>query len=210
MNLRDHIINTTIYLFSRNGIRRVSMDEVAHKANVSKRTLYDFFEDKEALLISVLKKIYEPLIEQMEFLEKQSETALEVILLCNEKMMEKPTWLCEDFMEDLKRYPKALQFIVEGKQSFLKRWIDLLKRGEKEAVFISGINYDLISLVVQQHFSKTVPSELFTKYSHEEVHHTVFFLFLRGICTGAGRDILDKFIIKLRYRRDFVNDGVVE
>lgn len=205
MNLKAHITTTTIQLFSRNGIKRVSMDEVARKANVSKRTLYDIFEDKEALLIAVLTKIYEPLIEQLALLEKQSETALEMILLCNEKMMEKPTWLCEDFVEDLKRFPKAYQIIVEGKQSFLTKWIELLKRGEREAVFITDVNYGLISLMVEQQFNNTEPTELFTKYSHREVHDTFFYIFLRGICTDTGRAILEKFALKKRYQHGYNN-----
>jgi AcrR family transcriptional regulator len=201
MSLKDHIITTTIQLFSRNGIKRVSMDEVARKANVSKRTLYDFFEDKETLLISVLNTIYDPFVEQMKLLEQQSDTTLETILLYNENMMEQPIWFCNDFLEDIKRFPKAFDFMVTRKSFFIKKWIELLKRGEKESVFLANINYDLISLMVQQQFNKTEPSELFTKYSHREVHDTFFYIFLRGICTDTGRDIMDKFFTKKKYKQ---------
>ena len=203
MSLKDHIVTDSIRLFSRNGIKRVSMDDVARKAGVSKRTLYDFFSDKEALLIEALKKIHEPFTTQMALLEKQSETALEMILLFNEKMMEKPVFLCDDFMEDIKRYPKALQVIIEGKHFFLKKLIEWLKRGEKESVFMSDVNYDLISLMAQQHLSNPMSSDVFSKYTFEEVHNTVFFIFLRGICTDTGRDIIDTFITKKRYKHDF-------
>ena len=203
MSLRDHIIAITIQLFSRNGIRRVSMDEVARKAGVSKRTLYDFFSDKETLLIDVLKKIHEPFSKHMASLESHSETALEMIMLFNERMMEKPVILCDDFMEDIKCYPKALQIMIEGKHSFIKKLIELLKRGEKESVFMSDIDYDLISLMAQQLMSHPMPSEVFSKYTFEEVHNTIFFIFIRGISTDSGRDILDKFITKKRYKHDF-------
>ena len=202
--LKDHIISTTIQLFARNGIKRVSMDEVARKAGVSKRTLYDFFSDKEALLVEVLKKIHKPFFEQMYSLEKQSDTALELILLLNERMMEKPVFLCDDFMDDIKRYPQALRIMIDGKHLFLKKMIELLKRGEKEAVFMSDIDYDLISLLAQQQMSNPSPSEVFSKYTLEEVHNTIIFIFLRGICTDTGRDIIDKFITKKRYKHDFI------
>ena len=180
------------------------MDDVARKAGVSKRTLYDFFEDKEALLIAVLDKIHEPFIEQMDMLDKRSDTALEMILLFNEKLMEKPVWLCKDFLEDIKRYPKAFQNMVESKHSFLKRLIELLKRGEKESVFMSDINYDLISLVAQQQMSDMAYPEAFSKYTPEEVHNTIFLIFLRGICTDSGRDIIDKFMVKKRYKKEIM------
>ena len=205
MFLKDHITSTSIQLFARNGIKRVSMDEVARKANVSKRTLYDFFEDKEALLIAVLNKIHEPFIEQMKLLEKQSDTALEIILLLNEKLMEKPTWLCEDFLEDVKRFPEAMRIMSDSKYFFIRKLIELLKRGKKESVFMSDVNYDVISLLAQQQFSKPEPSDLFKMYTPQEVHDTIFFIFLRGICTNKGRDIIDKFIAKKRYKQNFEN-----
>ena len=205
MSLKDHITSTATLLFSRNGIKRVSMDEVARKANVSKRTLYDFFDDKEALLIAVLKKMHEPFFEHAKRMERQSETALGMILLLYEKIMEKPVWMCEYFWEDIKRFPTAIQNMKDGKYFFIKKLIELLKRGEKEAMFLSDVNYDLISLLAQQQFSKSEPSDLHKTYTPQEVHETIFFIFLRGICTNSGRDFLDKFMAKRIYKRNYDN-----
>lgn len=70
---------------------------------------------------------------------------------------------------------------------------------------MSDIDHDLISLMAQQHMSSSMPLDgIFIKYTHEEVHNTVFFLFLRGISTDAGRDILDKFIARKRYKKGFL------
>ena len=41
---------TAFDLFSEHGIKNVSMDDIAHNMSVSKRTLYELFEDKETLL----------------------------------------------------------------------------------------------------------------------------------------------------------------
>jgi len=193
----------TFQLFARNGIRRVSMDEVARKAGVSKRTLYDFFKDKESLLVAVLDKMREPFAGQLQVMEENAETALEVILLFNEKLVEQQLWLCKDFYEDVKLFPKALQVIFKENRLFIGKLVELMKRGEKEAVFLSDVNYDIISLMAQQQFSLAEPSELYVKYTHEEVHNTIFFIFLRGICTEKGRDILDKYLVKMRFKRDY-------
>ena len=203
MPLKEHITTIATNLFSRNGIKRVSMDDVARKANVSKRTLYEFFKDKETLLIEVLDKVREPFVEHIEIMEKSESTALEAILLFHEKIMEKPVWLCDDFFEDINRYPEALRALANNKRKFLTKIIELLKRGEKESVFMSDVNYDIISLMAQQQFSKTEPPPLFTKYTHEEVHNTFFLIFIRGICTDSGRDILEKYLLKKKYKEKF-------
>jgi len=206
MFLKDHIASTAFQLFARNGIKRVSMDEVARKANVSKRTLYDFFRDNESLLVAVIDKMREPFTGQLQMIEENAETALEVILLFNENLVEQQLWLCKDFYEDVKLFPNAFQLVFDGKRLFISKLIELMKRGEKEEIFLPDVNYDIISLLAQQQFSKAEPSDLLVKYTHEEVHNVMFFIFLRGICTEKGRDIIDKYLVKKRYQRDFVTD----
>ena len=203
MSLKDHITAEATQLFSRSGIKRVSMDDVARKSNVSKRTLYEFFKDKESLLMDVLIKLREPLTEHFNLLDRSSGTALDILLFFYEKIMERPVWLCSDFFEDIKRYPTAFKLLIDNKRRFLIKIIELLKRGEKECVFVSDVNYDIISIMAQQHLTQTEPSDIFTKYTHEEVSNTFFYIFLRGICTETGRDILEKFVLKMKYKREF-------
>ena len=203
MHMKDHITTVAMNLFSRNGIKRVSMDDVARKANVSKRTLYEFFNDKESLLISVLDTIREPFVKYLDLIGKGEGTALDALLVFNEKIMERPVWFCGDFFEDIMRYPIALQELAKSKRKLMAKIIELLKRGEKEAVFVSDVNYDIISLMAQQQFSKTEPPPMYTNYTHEEVHNTFFLIFIRGICTDMGRDILEKYILKRKYKKEF-------
>ena len=190
-------------LFSQNGIKRVSMDDVARKASVSKRTLYEFFKDKESLLMAVLDKIHEPFAEHIKLAGKRVGTALEVLLLLNEKIMERPIWACEEFFEDIIRYPNALEALMKSKHEFLSKIMEILKRGAKESVFMSDINYDIISIMAQHRFNQSKPLDLYIKYTREEVHDTIFFIFLRGICTDRGRDILDKFVLKKKYESEY-------
>jgi len=178
------------------------MDDVSRKANVSKRTLYDVFDDKEALLIEVLIKMREPFNEEIILIEKMADTALDVILQFNEKMLANPTMMmiCDDFHEDIKRYPAAFDVILKSKHAAFDKIISLFRRGEQEAVFLSDINYDIISQMAQKQMSNTSPPEAFLKYSFEEVHNTMLFILLRGICTEAGRKILEKYTIKRKMR----------
>lgn len=50
MVIKEQIMLTAFDLFSEHGIKNVSMDDIAHNASISKRTLYELFEDKETLL----------------------------------------------------------------------------------------------------------------------------------------------------------------
>lgn len=46
MVIKEQIMLTAFDLFSEHGIKNVSMDDIAHNASISKRTLYELFEDR--------------------------------------------------------------------------------------------------------------------------------------------------------------------
>ena len=46
----EQIIEAARDLFSTYGYKRVSMDEIAKRANVTKKTVYSYFKSKEELL----------------------------------------------------------------------------------------------------------------------------------------------------------------
>ena len=72
---------TAFDLFSEHGIKNVSMDDIAHNASISKRTLYELFEDKETLLTECINLSYTKMRLSMKRLESEPITALEVALL---------------------------------------------------------------------------------------------------------------------------------
>ena len=53
--LRERILNVSTRLFFSRGIRQMKMNDLASELSVSKKTLYEFFADKRALLIEVLR-----------------------------------------------------------------------------------------------------------------------------------------------------------
>lgn len=56
---REEIIRTTRDLIIRNGIRAVRVNEIAQKLEISKRTLYELFSDKDTLVEQCWDKIRE-------------------------------------------------------------------------------------------------------------------------------------------------------
>lgn len=48
--LRERIVQEAISSFARYGIKRVSMDSIAHTLCISKKTVYDHFCSKQELL----------------------------------------------------------------------------------------------------------------------------------------------------------------
>ena len=54
MITKDHIIKTATKLFLKNGIKSVTIDRIVKELHTSKRTVYNHFKDKTALLTACL------------------------------------------------------------------------------------------------------------------------------------------------------------
>ena len=55
MDIQERIINEAGLLFSKYGIRSITMDALAEDMGISKRTIYEKFKDKDTLLMEVIK-----------------------------------------------------------------------------------------------------------------------------------------------------------
>lgn len=61
----DKILNTTIKLFLRDGIKKITMDDIAENSKSSKVTIYKYFADKDTLYLEVGRHIFSNYIEQL-------------------------------------------------------------------------------------------------------------------------------------------------
>jgi AcrR family transcriptional regulator len=59
--MRERILETTDRLFYRQGIRAVGVDTVAAEVGISKRTLYNHFPSKDALIVAYLSRRFRPI-----------------------------------------------------------------------------------------------------------------------------------------------------
>lgn len=55
-NKKDEILKSARELFTNYGYKKVSMDEIAKNASVTKKTVYSYFDDKESLLKSLIEE----------------------------------------------------------------------------------------------------------------------------------------------------------
>jgi len=59
--MAEHILETADRLFYRDGIRAVGVDTIAAEAGISKRTIYNHFRSKDALITAYLQRRVRPI-----------------------------------------------------------------------------------------------------------------------------------------------------
>ena len=57
MENKDRILEKAHDLFMQYGIRSITMDEIAAQLGISKKTIYQFFTDKDAMVEAVVNEV---------------------------------------------------------------------------------------------------------------------------------------------------------
>ena len=70
--MKEKIITEAIDLFSKFGFKSVTIDDIAKKMSVSKKTIYAHFPKKETLVETSVMKHFDIIIEKMMFISKHS------------------------------------------------------------------------------------------------------------------------------------------
>lgn len=77
VQVRDAILETTADLVAEQGLRAVTMSQIAERAGIGRATLYKYFPDVEAILVADHDRHVEAHLEQLEALADQSADALD-------------------------------------------------------------------------------------------------------------------------------------
>jgi len=196
MDAREHIMETALTLFSLRGCKAVTMDEIASEAGISKRTLYEQFDDKEALLEGGIRWWNERNRNKIETICKDAENTLDVLLRIHRFQSEQMAKTSIDLISDIKKYYPVVfkNTILVSRENHQERTKSFLLRGQSEGVFRSDINIELISefFELMFYFIHDNNKALIHKYSYEEFFRCTAICFIRGITTEKGRQYLDK------------------
>ena len=135
MTTREEIIRQVIDMFNEYGLE-LTMDDVAEKMHVSKKTLYKLFASKEEMMLAVTDHAFTEIYDLKRELAKSSIPLKERLPLVMKAMPEelknfdfsKLAGIGKQYPEVSKRVNK---YLTEGWEPV----IELLEEGEKEGIF---------------------------------------------------------------------------
>lgn len=191
---RKRIVCYAIEAFRCNGIRSITMDEIAASLGMSKRTLYELFEDKEALLCECLRYTQRVKEQKVSRMIAKGMNVLEVILASYQESISYLLKADRRFFSDIKRYPKAQALIADSRKKNSDSTVLFFRQGVEQGLFRDDVNFDILNILVHQQLDALTSTDILEYYSVVEVYETIMFTYIRGIATSAGADKLDAFI----------------
>ena len=191
--LREQILKVATREFTTIGVKSVKMDDSARKLKISKRTLYEIYDNKEQLLLeSVARRIHEFDATLERFDSSGEKQVIDILLEFYRLQMEELRDMNPVYYEDLHKYPRVMSFLEQVNKEHKAHSKDFFKRGVLEGYFRNDFNYELISLLGNNVMQNVMESKLYNTYSLQDIFRNVVMLFIRGLCTAKGILELDR------------------
>jgi AcrR family transcriptional regulator len=184
-------------LFMQYGLKSVSMDDIANKMGISKKTIYQYYADKEALVAEVVKQITSENQFQCDKDIINSENAIHEIILAMEQMSKLFETMNPSILFDLhKYYPQAFKFFLAHKNDYVYGKIKQnINRGINEGVYRDDLNIEIVSryrvesivIAFNPEFQSSVKSSLVN------IAQELSTFFLYGVVNDKGYKLINKY-----------------
>jgi len=196
MEAKDKILLGVEALFMKYGFKSITMDDIARELGVSKKTLYQFFEDKNDLVNQTIEahinfdklhciKIKESGIDSIEFLFEMSKSLTENHRKVNVAVL-----------FDLRKYFKpAWEKLEQFKSDFIRQQMIMnIEDGKEQGIYRLDVNTELMARLYVHSIEFMLKPELYQDISTDFyfIHQEMIKYFLRGICSEKGMKKLNK------------------
>ena len=198
METRNKIIEKASELFLGMGIRNITMDHIASEAGVSKRTIYELFEDKDDLVVQSLRHLMIKDHKATMVIIDETKHVIEAIFLMMKRETLRRSGYTKIFVEDIKKYYSAVSDSLYSCKENLKQFsasYALLDKGIREGIFRDDIQIELTDNFMHELITLMESSERIKALNPlpEDMLRSIFLPYLRGICTMKGVDLMDQY-----------------
>jgi len=197
METKERIIHEARTLFLRLGIRSVSMDEIATHLGISKKTVYQHFQDKDELVDRVLQMQINNMQEETTETVRSASNAIEEIFNTMDMMVKHSRNMNPMVLFDLQKYHlSSFQKFHAYKNDFLLNIIsNNLKKGVEEGLYRSDIKIEILSKFRLETLMIGFNMDAFPadKYNVTEVSLVIIENFLYGLATEKGFNMIESY-----------------
>jgi AcrR family transcriptional regulator len=196
MSQKERILTDSLDLFLKAGIKSVTMDDIAKHLGMSKKTIYQFFKDKNELVTELVKRRIQEDEDQMCDIIKQSTNVIEAMLnmmKCSEELLSRINPI---IIHDMQKYhSEAWKEFQNFKTGVLVRILeDLLAKGITEGYIRPDIDVKILARMRMNQVEMGFNQELFpvAEFSPWKVQTQFLEHFNYGICTLEGYKLLNQ------------------
>lgn len=177
-------------IFLRFGIKSLTMDDIARELGISKKTLYQFVENKDDLVLRVVQQHIEAEIVQKNCLHLEAPDAIEEILAVIRHVQGEMQRIKSNILFDMQKYHRdAWDVMREYQRGHMHRMVrENLERGRQEGLYRTDFDLDIIARLHVAESFLMLDEDWFPRppYSLETLFREYLLYYLHGVVSEKG------------------------
>ena len=197
MDVLQKILSVSAELFRQYGFKTITMDDIARRAGISKKTLYQHFVNKQEVVQASIQWYQNFISDECHAVLGSSENAVEGMVRLTQVLGNAFRQLNPLALLELQRFfpesHKAFRETLFGKDTAAIR--DNILRGMEEGYYREDLNADLLALYRMESCLITLQPNLMVneRYTAQTVSQEIFEHFLYGIMNVKGEKLYKKY-----------------
>jgi len=195
--MQDRILNKARELMFQTGVKHVTMDDLATQLGISKKTIYQYFKDKDALVSSVVEfELANHALLCNQSTQAADNAVHEIFLLMSviQEMFNRMNPLA--LFEIEKYYPLAFEKIKKHKDDFIFSMISAnLEKGIAEGLYRKDVDVTILSRYRLE--TSLIPFNIHvfhpSKFDMLKVNLQIIEHFVYGVATLEGHKLMDAY-----------------
>ncbi len=198
ISMEERILHKSDELYRKFGVRSITMDDIARQLGVSKKTIYQYYPDKDELVMAVTKLNLEVHVCEMEKCCGQySANAVEEMLNANESLTQIMQIYNPVMIYDLQKYyPNAWNLYRDFRDTNVMNMIKAnFERGVKEGLYRKSLDADVLSILRLEQIDLCFNGDVYppAHFSFTKVMSLLIEHFLYGIVTLKGHKLINTY-----------------
>lgn len=191
--LKGKILKASMTQFFKHGIKKIKMDDIARELGISKRTLYEIYQDKEQLLYEGLQKTEEHIDTYLvKYAKDGHRNAVEILMESYYIQVDAFSQITPQFFIDILKYKKVMEMLTTRRKEREKTSMDFFQWGIEEGYFRPETVFSVVSMIGQNTMAFIIKSGMYNNVPFQTIFENSFLILIRGLCTEKGIHIVDE------------------
>ena len=196
--MEQKILHNAAEMFLNLGFKSVTMDDIANAMGISKKTIYQYYDNKTKLVEATALYVFENISHGIDCICHDEKNPIEEIFEVKSFVMEhlkdeksSPQYQLQKY------YPKIFNSLKRKQFEVMQQCVTLnLQRGIDWGLYRSNLNTSIISRIYFSCMVSLKDKELFPLKNHsmKTLMNTYLEYHLRGICTPKGLEKLTEIL----------------
>ncbi len=206
MEMEQRILEVSKGLFYRFGIKSVTMDDIARELGMSKKTIYQYFNDKDSIVCEIMKAHMETEANEIDEITKTAIDPIDELVQISIKLRQHMQMMNPSLLFDLSRYhPNAMRMFSEFMDDCVLCSVkENLDKGKELGLYRNDIDTEIISKLRVKEAEIAFDGVSFppSEFEIPKVQIQFFDHFLYGIVSEKGYQLLIKYFKKINQAKN--------